>query len=131
MKIQIYIQVLFLFSLLIGCQDNSTSVNNNNNVYVVRSVNDTLSISAVTTNYTNSQDIDLYFSVDTVKLNLSVAGYSGGIGTFKLLTDTTVIYSKDLNTNIQSVQQLITPMPTVARISLSNYKGTVSILVTK
>lgn len=130
MKSQIIIISIFILYLA-GCSNNSTSIVTDNNVYSVKVTNDTLSISAVTTNYSNSQDIDLFFSVDTVKLNLSVAGYSSGSAMFKLLKDTTVIYSKSLDTSVQSIQQLITPRPNIARMNLSNYKGTVSILVTK
>ena len=119
--------ILFLYA---GCS-NTTDVTNNNNVFVTRSVNDTLIVSAVTTNYSVNQDIEMYFSVDTVKLSLGVSGYSSGNGIFKLYEDTTLLYSKDLNTNVQAVQQLVPGKPTKANVSLTNYKGTVSISVTK
>jgi len=127
------ITTIFISALLLlyaGCS-NTTDVTNNNNIFSTRSVNDTLSISAVTTNYSVNQDLEMYFSVDTVKLLLGVAGYSNGNGNFKLYEDTTLLYSKDLNTNIQSVQQLIPGKPTKANVTLSNYKGTVSISVTQ
>jgi hypothetical protein len=119
--------ILFLYA---GCS-NTTDVTNNNNVFVTRSVNDTLSISAVTTNYTVNQDLEMYFSVDSAKLFLGVAGYTSGSGNFKLYKDTTLLYSKDLNTNIQAVQQVVPGKPTKANVTLSNYKGTVSISVTR
>ncbi len=120
----------FVLVLIIGCS-NSTDVTNNNNVISTRSVNDTLSISSVTTNYSSSQDIELFFSVDTVKLSLGVSGYGSGSGNFKIFEDTTVVYSKDLGSNIQAVQQIIIARPTKATINFSNYKGTTAILLTR
>ena len=122
--------ISILVFIYAGCS-NTTDVANNNNIISTRSVNDTLTISAVTTNYNSNQDIDLYFSVDTVKLMLGVTGYAGGNGNFKLYQDTTVIYTKNLNTNIEAVQQLIAGKPTKANISFTNYKGTVGISATK
>lgn len=130
MKLKQLFLIPVLFILYNGCSS-TTEVSNNNNVFSTRSVNDTLTISAVTTNYNVDQDIDVYFSVDTIKLLIGVAGYSSGAGNFKLYKDTVLLYSKDLNTNMQAVQQLLPGKPTKANISLTNYRGTVSISATR
>jgi hypothetical protein len=130
MKSIITLLVVILVLINAGCS-NTNDVTNNNNIFSTRSVNDTLAISVVTTNYSTIQDIEMYFSVDTVKIMLGVTGYTSGNGNFKLYEDTAVIFTKDLNTNIQAVQQLIAGKPTMANINLTNYKGTVGISVTR
>ncbi len=130
MKTLILLLSIFSLAIITGCS-NSTDVTNNNNIISTRSVNDTLSISSVTTNYSTTQDIELFFSVDTVKLSLGVTGYGSGSGNFKIYEDSTVVYSKDLGSNIQAVQQIIISRPTKANITFSNYKGTTAILLTR
>lgn len=130
MRTNIFIFLAFLFSFLPGCSD-SSSVVNNTNVISTKSVNDTLAVSITATNYTHDEDINLLFSVDTVKLSLSIVGYGSGYGMFKIFKDTNTVYSKDLSSNVQSIQLLLPARPTKASITLSNYKGNASILLTR
>ena len=129
-----YLISILVFSVILhftGCSNDETVVNNNTNVVSVRSVNDTLAISISATNHNYSQNIQLYFSTDTVKLNMSVNGYGSGNGQFKLLRDTNVIFSKDLNSTYSISQEVFPGPPTNAVIELQNYKGNAGILVSK
>ena len=131
MKISI-VTFLTLFAVYIaGCSDNSTSTSNNYNSVSIRSVNDTLAVSISTTNHTYNDTVQLAFSVDSVNFSISVSGYGGGSGLFKVLHDTNTTITKDLSTNYQSTERIYTGIPTNAIIQLVNYKGNASILLTK
>lgn len=118
--------------LLIGCSDDTTSTSSTSNNYVsIRSVNDTLAISIAATNHNYNQNIALAFSSDTINVYMSVNGTGSGNGLFKILRDTNTIFSKDINSNYSIAQKIFTGPPTNALITLQNYKGNASILVTK
>ena len=129
MKYILTISLFFLLYFLSGCSN--TTVDTNNNSISTRSVNDTLAIALSATNYSGSQDIEMYFSVDSVKLSLAVTGYGSGSGSFKLYEDTALVYSKDLSSNNISEQKVLFTRPTKAAINFSGYKGNASILVTQ
>ncbi len=117
---------------LTGCSDNSTSSSSSSSDYVsIRSVNDTLAISISATNHNYSQNIALVFSADTVNLYMAVSGTGSGSGLFAILRDTNTIFSKDLNSNFTISQQVYSGPPTSASLTLQNYKGNASILLTK
>jgi hypothetical protein len=118
--------------LLSGCSDETTSISSfsNNNVNI-RSVNDTLAINISATNHNYDQNIALIFSVDTVNVYMSVSGTGTGSGYFRVLKDTSTVYFKDINTNINLSEKIYTGPPTNAIINLQNYKGNANILLTK
>jgi hypothetical protein len=118
------LSLLTIFVLVIGgCSDNSTSTSNESNTVNVWSIS--------TTNHTYNDTIQLAFSVDTVNFYISVSGYGGGSGSFKVLRDTALVINKDLGTNYSGSQRLNTGIPTKAIINLASYKGNASILLTK
>jgi hypothetical protein len=126
------LSLLTIFVLVIGgCSDNSTSTSNESNTVNVWNTNDSLGISISTTNHTYNDTIQLAFSVDTVNFYISVSGYGGGSGSFKVLRDTALVINKDLGTNYSGSQRLNTGIPTKAIINLASYKGNASILLTK
>ena len=130
---------LITFSLLAlyfisvaGCGEQSvTSTSSNFNNVSIRSVNDTLAISLVANNHNYYDTIQLNFSVDTVNLYMAVNGYNGGTGLFKVFRDTNTVISKDLTSNYASSERMFTGIPTKAVLSLTNYKGNASILLSK
>ena len=132
MKTGILFVISFCILIISGCKDDSTTIVNEYNTVNIRSVNDTLaiSISTVNHNYSNN-NIELVFSVDTVNLSMSVSGYGSGSGSFRVLHDTNTVISKDLGSNFQSSERIYTGAPTGAILSLTNYKGNASILLTK
>ncbi len=131
MKINISLLLAFCFVLLAGCSDESTTPTNENNSVNIRSVNDTLAISVSTTNYNYNQTIPVVFSVDTLKFSIAVSGYGNGSGLFKIMRDTAALFTKDLNSNFNSSQLLSLGTLTDAVITLQNYRGNASILLTK
>jgi len=132
MKTFVAVFLALNFLLIIGCSDDTTSTSITSNNYVsIRSVNDTLAISISATDHNYDQNIDLAFSVDTVNIYMSVSGTGSGNGLFKILRDTNTIYSKDLNSNFSLSEKIYTGPPTNALITLQNYKGNASILLTK
>jgi len=131
MKINISLLLAFCFILLAGCSDETTTPTNEYNSVSIRSVNDTLAISISTTNHNYNQTIPVVFSVDTLKLNILVSNYGSGSGLFKIMRDTTALFTKDLNSNFGSSQQLTLGTLTDAVITLQNYKGNANILLTK
>ena len=131
MKILILLVISFSIMIISGCDDDTITNTNEYNKVDIRSVNDTLAISISTTNHNYNQTIPVVFSVDTLKLSMSVSGYGSGNGLFKIMRDTTALYSKDLNSNFNSSQQLSLGTLTDAVITLQNYKGNANILLTK
>lgn len=131
MKINIFLLSAFCFVLLAGCSDESITPTNEYNSVNIRSVNDTLAIGVSTTNYNYNLTIPVVFSVDTLKLSMSVSSYGSGNGLFKIMRDTAALFTKDLNSNFNSSQLLSLGTLTDAVITLQNYRGNASILLTK
>jgi hypothetical protein len=132
MKTVILVFLLVCTICVGGCSDDSTSSSSSSyNSVSIRSVNDTLAISISATNHNYSQNIQLAFYVDTLNLYMSVNGFASGNGLFKILRDTSIIFSKDLNSNFSISQQVFYGPPTNAIITLQNYKGNASILLTR
>lgn len=126
-----YLTAFFLCVIFFaGCGKDETIINNNTNVVSVRSVNDTLAVSISATNHNYSQNIQLNFSADTVKLYMSVNGSGSGNGQFRILSDTNIIFSKDLNSTYTISQTVFSGPPTDAVIDLQDYKGYATILLT-
>jgi hypothetical protein len=122
---------LYFFSIA-GCKDQTvTSTSSNINNVSIRTVNDTLAISIVANNHNYYDTIQLAFSVDTVNLYMAVNGYGGGIGLFKVFRDTNTVISKDLTSNYSINERIFTGIPTKAVLSLTNYEGNASILLSK
>jgi hypothetical protein len=120
------------FLSIAGCSDHSvTSTSSNVNNISIRTVNDTLAISLVANNHNYYDTIQLNFSVDTLNLYMAVTGYGGGVGLFKVFRDTNTVISKDLTSNYTSSERIFTGIPTKAVLSLTNYKGNASILLSK
>jgi len=132
MRLITYSLLALYFISVAGCGDQSvTSTSSNVNNISIRTVNDTLAISLVSNNHNYHDTIQLNFSVDTVNLYMAVNGYSGGVGLFKVFRDTITVISKDLISNYSSSERIFTGIPTKAVISLTNYKGNASILLSK
>lgn len=131
MKTLLFTCLLSLIVILSGCSDNSTSTSSEHNSVSIRTANDTLAVAISTTNHTYNDTVQLAFSVDTVNFSISVSGYGGGSGSFKVFHDTATVISKDLGSNYSSTQRLNTGIPTKAVINLTSYKGNASILLTR
>lgn len=131
MKTVILTIFLICFICLVGCSDDTSSSSSNYNSVNIRSVNDTLAISISTTNHNYNQTIPVLFSVDTLKLMMLVNGYGSGNGQFKIMRDSTALFSKDLNSNYQISEHLVLGTLTDAVLILQNYKGNANILLTK
>jgi hypothetical protein len=115
-----------------GCKDEtSTSTSSNINNVSIWSVNDSLAISIAATNHNYNDTIQLAFSADTVNLMMSVNGYGGGTGFFKVFRDTSIVILKDLSSNYSSSERIFTGIPTKAVLQLASYKGNASILLSK
>ena len=129
----ITITLLALYFLsFAGCKDETTtSTSSNINNISIRTVNDTLAISIVANNHNYYDTIQIAFTVDTVNLYMAVNGYSGGVGLFKVFQDTNTVISKDLTSNYSISERMFTGIPTKAVLSLTNYKGNASILLSK
>jgi hypothetical protein len=129
----ITITLLALYFLsFAGCKDETTtSTSSNINNISIRTVNDTLAISIVANNHNYYDTIQIAFTVDTVNLYMAVNGYSGGVGLFKVFRDTNTVISKDLTSNYSISERIFTGIPTKAVLSLTNYKGNASILLSK
>ena len=129
----ITITLLALYFLsFAGCKDETTtSTSSNINNISIRTVNDTLAISIVANNHNYYDTIQIAFTVDTVNLYMAVNGYSGGVGLFKVFRDTNTVISKDLTSNYSISERMFTGIPTKAVLSLTNYKGNASILLSK
>lgn len=132
-KLKALIISIAIFALIgfNGCSDETTSSSSTYNSVSVRSVNDTLAVSITATNHNYDQDIALAFSADTVNLYMAVSNTGSGNGLFKILKDTSTIFSKDISTNFTISELIYTGPPTNAHITLQNYKGNASILLTK
>jgi hypothetical protein len=117
--------------IISGCGDDSTSNSYEYNNVSIRSVNDTLAISISTTNHNYNQTIPVVFSVDTLKLSMLVSGYGSGNGLFKIMNDTTALFTKDLNSNFSISQQLTLGTLIDAVLTLQSYKGNANILLTR
>ena len=132
MRVITFSLLALYFISVAGCSDESvTSTSSNFNNVSIRSVNDTLAVSIAANNHSYYDTIQLNFSVDTVNLYLAVNGYSGGIGLFKVFQDTNTVILKDLTSNYSSSERMFTGIPTKAVLSLTNYKGNASILLSK
>ncbi len=131
MKTNLTAALFLCIALMTGCSDNTSTTTAETNSVSVRSVNDTLAVSISTTNHTYNDTVQLAFSADTVNFSISVSRYGAGSGFFKVMHDTTTIISKDLGSNYSSSERIFTGIPTEAVITLTNYKGNASILLTK
>lgn len=132
MKTGILLVLSFCILIISGCDDDTTTNIYEYNTVNIRTVNDTLTINISTVNHNYYNDnIELVFNVDTVNFSMSVSGYGSGSGSFRVLHDTNTVISKDLGANFQSSERLYTRNPTKAILSLTNYKGSASILLTR
>ena len=131
MKTLIILVISFCMLIISGCKNDTTTNTYEYNTVNIRSVNDTLAISISTTNHNYNQLIPVVFTVDTLKLSMLVSGYGSGNGLFKIMNDTTALFTKDLNSNYSISQQLTLGTLTDAVLSLQNYKGNASILLTR
>ena len=133
MKIKSCFFLIIILLFIAGCAEVTipTITETGNNNISVRTVNDTLAVSIASTNHNYFQNIQLSFSVDTAKLNMCVFHHSSGTLLFTILRDTTVIFSRAMNSTFSISQQIFSGPPTNAVISLQNYSGNASILLTK